>query len=346
MPGPEEVSRPVASFRAHSNYIRAFATVTGFNVFTSSEQVLTSLKTKFHNERPFKPSDKPLNRKLLRRSLANAWGTEVLLGLSSLYDLEDELVRLTNNWGVVQLYYSTYHAVQALAITLGFPRPETHSKTQKLFMSLWTGRKSLLQPWSLGVAHDTYLNVPSDVDIDEHVHPWSTCDSETCWSLSMLALRSTRKDAVGEALASQREELRRQRARTWREEEEARVAHGKRPRKMPRVSLPRLDADARRDVSARVRPFTFLDYLYRLRVKANYIDPTMFTDGPENEAVSTLVHRDLRRVASSTLFLHELAIASIVGSQLLSEIADEWLHKNTAPESEIGLSARIHLFDA
>ena len=34
---------------------------------------------------------------------------------------------------------------------------------------------------------------------------------------------------------------------------------------------------------SQVRAFTMLDYLYRLRVKANYIDDELFSQGPEKD---------------------------------------------------------------
>ena len=42
---------------------------------------------------------------------------------------------------------------------------------------------------------------------------------------------------------------------------------------------PRLSALQKQDVDARLRPYTLLDYLCRLRMKANYLDARMYTDG-------------------------------------------------------------------
>jgi len=62
-----------------------------------------------------------------------------------------------------------------------------------------------------------------------------------------------------------------------------------------------------------VRSYTILDYLYRLRIKANYQDAGMFIDGPEDESASRRVHRDLVTIASCTLLVHECHIGGIVG---------------------------------
>ena len=50
---------------------------------------------------------------------------------------EDELIRVSNNWSVVQSYYIIYHSTQALAGARCFPRPTSHIKTQKIFSNLW-----------------------------------------------------------------------------------------------------------------------------------------------------------------------------------------------------------------
>ena len=47
-------------------------------------------------------------------SLRNAWGTELLLALGGSLGADDELIRLMNNWAVVQAYYCCYHGAQAL----------------------------------------------------------------------------------------------------------------------------------------------------------------------------------------------------------------------------------------
>jgi hypothetical protein len=86
----------------------------------------------------------------VRRSLANAWGTELLLGLSRQYAVEDDLVRLANNWGAVQAYYVVYHAFQAYLLANGEARPTTHSKTQRMFADRWAGRTLHMPPLDTG----------------------------------------------------------------------------------------------------------------------------------------------------------------------------------------------------
>nr|MBA3298090.1 hypothetical protein [Acidobacteriota bacterium] len=78
-------------------------------------------------------------------------------------------------------------------------------------------------------------------------------------------------------------------------------------------------------VRRRVRPHTAIDYLFRLRVKSNYEDSTMFTDGPTDENASLAVHRDLVRLASSVMLLHELHVTRLLGRAGKRRIVDGWI---------------------
>ena len=95
----------------------------------------------------------------------------------------------------------------------------------------------------------------------------------------------------------------------------------------------------------KLRAYTVLDYLFRLRLTVNYDDATMFVEGPEDEDSSLRVHFDLVRLVSSTLLVHELRIGAAVGKSQILSWADEWLGKNSAGGS-IGLGLRRDLLAA
>jgi hypothetical protein len=71
-----------------------------------------------------------------------------------------------------------------------------------------------------------------------------------------------------------------------------------------------------------------MDYLYRLRVKSNYEDRTMFTDRPQDESESSAVHGNLVRLAASVMLLHELHIRRLVGRARMTTLVDAWLSRN------------------
>lgn len=341
---PSITTEPAGSFRAHSNYLRAFARLAGFVLPTTAylgkahiavaERALSSPTLKALSPRA-------ADIEQIAASLGNAWGTELLLGLSGKYAVEDALVRLTNNWGVVQLYYVFYHAAQALFVArTGQVRPGTHSATQNDFVDYWTAREVDLAPWSLAADADGYRNWPDDLPPDPKVHPWGACTEKTAWDLAALALRTTRRDAIDEALKRRRVEKQRLARRAWQEDEKSRLASGKRPRKEPKFPRPNLNSDERARVAARVRAHGLIDYVYRLRVKTNYDDSMMFTEGPQNEADSVVVHSDLINLASTTLLVHEMHIRRVVGIDDFCRMIDRWIEANHAAGAQLGIAGR------
>jgi hypothetical protein len=225
-------------------------------------------------------------RERLRRSLALAWGTEYFLATNYLYAREEELVRITNSWAVVQAYYVHYHAFAALLAAQGRDAPARHDKLQAMFASEWAGRRQQLPPCSFGFGSKGPVNLPSGLEFDTGLHGWSRCDDRTCWSIASIALRTTRGEAIAERMRRNRERKQRERRQEWLSQESARLAGGRRPRKEPAFPLPRLTSEEARRVRQTERDYTLMDYLYRLRVKANYLDSAMFLDGPEDDRQS------------------------------------------------------------
>jgi hypothetical protein len=94
-----------------------------------------------------------------------------------------------------------------------------------------------------------------------------------------------------------------------------------------------------------MRAFTLLDYLYRLRVKANYEDATVFIDGPENDRVSAQVARDLELLAGATLLVHELRVGQQIGREQMLALVDGWLTGPGRRGGTVALAARRELLD-
>lgn len=104
----------------------------------------------------------------------------------------------------------------------------------------------------------------------------------------------------------------------------------------------RLTTAEREAATGAVRPATMADYLYRLRVKANYEDVTVFSDGPPSDREATEVGADLVALAPATLIVHELRIAAIIGSDDLVKAMDAVL-LHASRESTDGLAHRRDL---
>lgn len=342
--------RVVERFRSHANYLRAFAMLCSVpyagtgrpRLAAPLDQVLAQLASGVSTSPSLTPPLKAAaDLAQAQASLNNAWGTELLLAFGAEVATDEDLVRLMNNWAVVQAYYASYHAIQALLVTRGYPRPESHSKTQRLFADFWTRPGVNVPPWSFAARDGGWCNPPLH-SIDDGISPWKGCDPISCWDLAAKAMRTTREAKVKESKARARERKRTENRRSWAREESIRVVAGKRPRKQPDFGLPRLAADEHRRVAARVGPSTLLDYLYRLRLKANYEDASMFIEGPEDDQASGVVNRQLVSVASCTLLAHELHVGAVTGKRELMGWVDQWLGRNRAG-SALGLGLRRDL---
>jgi hypothetical protein len=340
----------VEDFRTHANYLRAFAMlcVEPYAVQGSmGPWGAASLAGSLSQLAPLVAASPSMTRTLnappdliqAQASLTNAWGTELLLAFGHHMSPEEDLVRLMNNWAVVQAYYVGYHATQALVVSRGQPRPDSHPKTQAQFATLWADRTVSLPPWSLGSAsRGGWKNAPA-FGIQDDLNSWSTCDSETCWHLAAKALRTTRSSVLKDRIGAVQQRKYAVRRRESDEAERRRLVSGKEPWPAPAVSRPRLTVDEKIAEDAKLRTYTVLDYLYRLRVKTNYQDAAMFLDGPEDQLSSARVHRDLVALASSTMLAHELHVGALVGGRRLLEWVDSWLTRNGVSEA-LGLGLR------
>ena len=333
---------PAEPFRTHANYIRAFGRIAAQGK-TQRRNALDVLAERFRATHP-RTRGTPLDAAAALRSLTNAWSTELLLDLTAATAPDDEFVRLANNWAVIQTYYTFYHATQALAQAKGFARPQRHLPTQKHFASFWAEAGGPLQPWALCVKADGLKHAPSSISVDDASHAWSPCTDETCWSLAAKALRTTREYAVKKAYDKQRERIQSDRRKAWAVEEEGRRERGRRPRKKQLVRKPNLTVQEKEQVANRVRGHTIMDYLWRLRIRTNYEDSAMFTDGPEDDkTVSTEIRDCLRWLTCSTLFIHELALLRLLGRGTLLRAMDTWLHDKAPPALAISLRERRDL---
>lgn len=343
----------VETFRTHANYLRAFATLAGFETMLGPSARLERLAKRAAKFPVPNVTHGPLDQ--VFACLRRAWGTELLLNVGRrLVHNEDELLRLANSWGAVQAYYAAYGAVQALIVAEGHARPVSHPATQTQAGDLWVHRGAVLVPWSFAVGseHDPGADVHGCTNgpgrpIDANLHPWSACTTATCWDLAAIALRSTRQDAIELRLKQRRKDKLARRKKEWQGAQETRIAAGK-----PRAAEPewprqaRLTATEADEVAHAVRAHTLLDYQYRLRIKANYEDAGMFTDGPEQAAEFAAVARDLAAITAATLIVHEVRIGRLVGKEALLTEARVWIERNSPPAPAMGLAARIEILES
>jgi hypothetical protein len=256
-------------------------------------------------------------------------------------------MRISNSWGCVQLYYVGYSAVQALVVASGQPRPDSHPKTQDQAIALWANRQSGVAPFSFAATAGAvsnrdpkaYLHGPGR-DIDLSLHGWTACDSTNCWDIAALALRTTRQDAVDAKLADARGLKVKQKRKDWQTDENARLAKSKSPRTMPHYKTAQLTPAEKAAYEQKVRAYGWLDYLYRLRIKANYEEARMFTEGPNDDSTSAIVARNMIRIATAVMIAHEVRISRFIGKAKLLDMANTWAQTNN-PSPTMGIGLRL-----
>jgi hypothetical protein len=332
---------PTESFKTHSNYIRAFSLLVYDPISSSLRNMYACLKDRIHQSNALPPTrNTNIDLAQVRSRLHAAWGTETLLLMTRRIVNEEELLRLSNNWSCIQVYYIFYHCTQALHVAKGHPRPENHPRTQNIFNDYWAGRSVILPPWSLAYGRSGTINTPPGIAPEVTIHQWTVCEGTNIWSLACKALMTTRREALEEKYREKRESMRRQNRQAWRQEENDRLARGRKARKQPDFRLPKLTSSEKERINESLRSYTFMDYLYRLRLKTNYEDSNMFSDGPENNNSSRYIRDALCRISNGTLFLHELAIRNLVGRDSFLTWIDEWVHRNMPQNTTHGLGFR------
>jgi len=339
-------SDSVEAFRTHANYLRALAKLACDSSYSSRGEAYSSII-----QRVLTSSILPVTRisgidlQQVRTSLENAWGTELLLALGAHVARDEEIIRLSNNWNVVQAYYVFYHATQAIVACKGYARPTTHPKTQQLYFQIFTKSNQSLAPWTLGFGNSGPVNIPEEFTINPWLHSWTTCTEETAWSLACKAFRTTREEMIPNQMRKKRADKRNRRKKDWEEEEKERVRAGRAPRQIPKFRLPLLTESEKKDVYSKLRPFTLMDYLFRLRIRSNYEDSAMFTDGPEEEGQSGQVREDLLLLSGSVALLAELFISNLIGRNVILQWVDNWLERNKAPGWTADLAERYILYN-
>jgi hypothetical protein len=332
-------------FRSHLNYIESFSYLGGLGPTTRVSSAIADLHAGIASPLvDARPSSIDVDG--VHRSLRNAWSTELLLALPGQWATDDdEFMRLSNTWGVVQTYYVGYHATQALIIAKGNTRPDNHPKTQRQYAALWVDRPLTIPPWTFGCAASGWMNLPAGEVIDDGINSWTGATSATAWSLAAKALMTTRRTAVKEAVDRKRDQKQRDRRNEWRAEEQARLDTGRRARVEPRFGRPQLSASEKSAADRGVRTFTLLDYLYRLRIGANYDDAAVFFDGPTQSFESSTVHRSLVFLAAGSMLLAELRIAALVGRPALQQWGSDFTATCIpAGHRSIGLAVRQSLW--
>ncbi|HSG30409.1 MAG TPA: hypothetical protein VLB82_02580 [Thermodesulfobacteriota bacterium] len=309
-------------FRTHSNYLNAIRYIASGGIEDNNQKSLELLAEKVFESGCLKLEKKTeFNTNDIHHSLNNAWGVEALYKMGNLFIKEDDLIRLSNNWCIVQTYYALYYSTQALAITEGYPKPRTHAQVQKIFYVMWSEISWLITPWCISFDENGFHNLAPGIYPDDHIHSWKKVEDESALSLFCKALRTTREEYISEALAKRRDRL----------------------AKKKDTSTVKLTDEQKMQTITRVRPTTLMSYLFRLKRKTNYEQSSILAIGPQNEFQSQELRNNLSFIIESTLLITEFIISRLIGEDIYYNWCREWEKYKAPAFDHIGPEERFEI---
>ncbi len=333
----EPESEYARSFRTHAAYLRAIRHLALGSPWKPLDSSLDELARRAGSQVASGTRGADVNEAEVLGCLNRAWGTELILATTSALASDSEVIRLANSWGSVQAYYALYGATQAVLVAEGRSRPDSHEMSRKAFVDLWVTRRIDLAPWTFALAEQGnrladaagFLGGPGR-PLDTGLHAWSSWGGEQCWDVAAKALKGVRKHHVEEQYLSGRARKRSDRRKAFTAEQDARAGQGKRRLGQPSWwdKTPNLSRAEKVAIESRTRPTTVMDHLYRLRIRANYEDALVFSEGPDSDGAAGEWAQNLVAVTSASLLVHELRLVHMLGTHFLTVAADQWLARN------------------
>ena len=309
-------------FHTHNNYLSAIRYVASGGNTEDQMSALGQLASKVADSgwlSEIKSFDKDFSQ--LHKSLNNAWGIEAIFKMENLLIKEDDLIRLSNNWCLMQAYYAFYYTTQALAVIEGYSKPKTHPQVQRAFLKLWSDKHWILSPWCISYNEDGFHNLPPGVSIDDHIHSWKKVDEMTALNLFCKALRTTRDEFIEEALRKRRQ----------------RRAGNDQTRKV------RLTQKQKKQTQVRIRPTTLISFLYRLKRKTTYEQSSILAVGPENIYQSAEFRDNLSYLIDSTLLITEMVALKTVGDDRFFSWCKDWEKFKSPALDQTGPGSRLNI---
>ena len=258
--------------------------------------------------------------------LYRAWATESLMQ-ATIERADWEMAPMAAPWMAIQAYFAVFSATQALASVVcdGYPDLSSHAWVRSVYHDLWRGLD--VAPWSVAVSPQpaakmgavSFTGAPAEADPDR-THPWGDWTRYDAWDIALKSLSTTLESDL--------------KVRFGKARARGKNADGTKGLK----TLPR---SKRQSIRETTHPYTVLDFLHRLRVRANYGDAGVYEFGSESPLDVQEFMVDLTRITSATLLATELRLASHAASGMMQELADKWLRRD---KSRIGspLMARVN----
>ncbi len=303
---------PHISFVAYHNYLLAVRYLLG-RKYDSGDAQLAALSQTIEERPAFQRMQqrRHARRERLAGLMSIAWQTEVALNLPCLLDGEDgEFAALSTHWGTIQLYYAVYSAASAwLEAMQGESAPKDHRAVLNVLADYAATKALFPLPWGAACRCCSPVEYCGEAEgyTPKYINPLSSAGYETALDRLCLALKTTREQEL-----------------------ERRVAEWKRERRRKRISRPERE---KRDNFA---PTTLFDFLWRLRVRANYVDAELFLAGGEFEQSAVSFLDCLCRIGSATLLLFEKLLAKSYGKVHIEALADQFVERSRYGRMTVG----------
>lgn len=291
-------------FTVHRNYLGSIELLTGTLYGHGEDQVQQLVDTQ-RGLRAFTRTQRrkatPADIAEVRRLLAISWASETQLRLADFGG--DSLVRYANAWTPVQAYYAVYMSIHAWLVTAGMGGlVDDHTSTLRTVSSLLVTSGLLPHPFQVTCVGCPELGqrqirgTPAKANINDHFENLAGPIIEDFYPRLAKMLETTRDLR----LARLRKEWLRQNDR----------------KNMPRA--------AKLTVAGRLHPTTMFDYLWRLRVRANYGDVSTFLMSGVEDRSHGAFHSGLVSLASSLCLLIQSLIVQRIGPEIYATALDDF----------------------
>ena len=307
-PSPEEEER-ARRFQVHKQYLAAISEFLVETYTTESQTVAEGVLAEQRALRGFRSIQRQKPRKAddIRRFLAISWASETELRIP--LDAERELLRYSNAWAPVHAYYSAYMALQAWFASMNLKGlADDHSGTLKTASRHVTERSILPPPWGVGcrgtphLGECTFTGLPDGIQPGGRVELLSNPSMDTFWPRYCKMLETTRSRRLDRAFDE------------WK-------------RKNNRKQIRSVE---KRSVETKAWATTLFDFLFRLRVRANYREVETFLMSAVGETWQTEFLRSLIRVTDLTSLLFDSLVVQQIGADLYAAALDEFLAHDIA----------------
>jgi len=237
----------------------------------------------------------------LRRLLGISWASELQLRLANIGG--DVFLRYSNAWTPVQAYYAVYMSIHAWLSTAGMGHIDDHTGTLRAAVRHLVEARLLPHPWDVNCSGSPELGeraiagAPANANIDAHFENLSAPSLGDFYPRLAKMLETTRDNRLQR---NRREWLAQHKRKAMKKEE-------------------------KRSLAASLHATTLFDYLWRLRIRANYGDVSTFLMSGVEDRSHGAFHAGLVSLTAGTCLLLQSLIVARVGQRAFASALDEFV---------------------